>query len=159
MAVWKQPFTGHGLKTPSGGRLNYSWVAIGSGPSDANPLLVDHATVTTTESSSVTTVGTTAYNGFTDSYASPATISGTVEGYLAASDGNHATDPQSGRAGTRAYMIVTGGTFLVEGWILLSDYTVTLSANEICTVKFSFTYKALPIRRTLGFLQGGCPKP
>jgi hypothetical protein len=159
MAVWKQPFTGHGLKTPSGGRLNYSWVAIGSGPSDANPLLVDHATVTTTESSSVTTVGTTAYNGFTDSYASTATISGTVEGYLAASDGDHATDPQSVRAGTRAYMIVTGGTFLVEGWILLSDYTVTLSANDISTVKFSFTYKALPVRRTLGFLQGGCPRP
>ena len=159
MAVINRPFTGYGIRTANGGRQNYSWCAIGSGPADANPLIIEHGSITATESASVTTLGTTAYNGWTDSYASTATITGTVDGYLSASDGDHPSDPVSGRAGAKAYMIITGGSWQYEGWILLSDYSVTVSANEISTVKFSFTFKAVPVHRTLGFLQAACPKP
>lgn len=155
MAYLNRPFTGRGYKTSTGTRVNYSWCTVGTGPTDASPLIVEHGGITTSESSSITNVGTTAYNGWTDSYASPATITGAVEGFVTASDGTHTTDPVSVRAGTKMYLIVAAGTWSYEGWILISSFDVSANSNDMVSVKFGFTFKTAPVKRTLGIYQGG----
>jgi hypothetical protein len=160
MAALNRPFTGHGFIAGNGNRVNYSWCAVGTGPTDSNPLIIEHGSISATESATITTIGTTAYNGWTDSYSSPATISGTVDGFITASDTYHTTDPVTVRAGTKAYMIITAGSWTYEGWILISNFNISVNANEIASVQFGYTFKTVPVKRTLGFYQGGaCIKP
>jgi len=155
MANINRPFTGRGYRTTTGTRVNYSWCSVGTGPTDAYPLIVEHGGITATESASVTSIGTTAYNGWSDSYAGTATITGSVEGYVTASDGTHATDPTTVRAGSKMYLIVAAGTWSIEGWVLISSFDVSANSNDMVSVKFGYTYKTAPVKRTLGIYQGG----
>ena len=166
MAAINRPFTGSGFNTGFGSGItagvpvNYSWAAIGAGPTDAQPVVLEHGSMTASETSPVTTIGTTAYNGWSDSYAGVATITGTINGFLAASDTDHTTDPISVRAGTRGYLIVTAGSWTYEGWILINSFDIAVDADELVTVAIGYTMKAVPRHRRLGFYQGGgCGRP
>ena len=164
MAAINRPFTGYGFFTGPGPtgitRVNYSWAAIGSGPTDTNPLVLEHGSITATESAQITTIGTTAFNGWSDSYAGPTTITGTINGYLAASNTDHATDPVSVRAGTKGFLILTAGTWTYSGWMLISSFDISVDAGDFAAVSVGFTMKAAPTARRLGFYQGGgCVRP
>jgi hypothetical protein len=160
MAALNRPFTGRGFIAGNGNRVNYSFCAVGTGPSDANPLIIEHGSISATESSSITTIGTTAYNGFTDSYSGPTTISGTVDGFVTASDTDHTNDPVSVRAGTKMYLIITAGSWTYEGYVLVSNFNISVNSSEMASVQFGYTFKTVPTKRTLGFYRGGaCNKP
>lgn len=166
MAAINRPFTGSGFFTgfgsgsQSGSRVNYSWAAIGYGPDDTAPVVLEHGSITATESAQVTTIGTTAFNGWTDSYAGPTTISGTINGFLTASDTDHATDPISVRAGTKGYLILTAGSWTYTGWILVNSFDISVDADELAAVSIGYTMKAVPVQRRMGFYQGGiCNRP
>lgn len=159
MAQINRAFTGFGYNTPSG-RRGYSWVAIGTGPADANPLVLQHGSMTLDESVNVQTVETTAFNGYSDCYSSSSTIAGKISGFLAASDGDHATDPVSIKTGTRAYVEINAGTLTLTGYCLITKFGWTVDVSDFATVDVEMQFKGVPVLRKAGFLAGvGCNRP
>lgn len=159
MGQINRAFTGFGYNTP-GGRRGYSWVAIGTGPTDQNPLILQHGNMDIDESVNVTPVETTAFNGYTDCYSGSSTITGKISGYVAASDGDHATDPVSIKTGTRAYIEISAGTLTLAGYCLIKGFSFKIDVNEFVSVEVEYQFKGVPNLRKMGFLAGvGCLRP
>lgn len=159
MAQINRAFTGHGYWI-NGNRTGYSWAAIGTGPADANPLVLQHGEMSIDESIILTSIETTAFNGYSDCYSGSSTITGKISGFVAASDGDHNTDPISIKTGTRAYLEIRAGTLSLIGYCLINKFNWTISQDDIARVTVEFQFKGVPVTRRAGFLAGlGCNRP
>lgn len=159
MSQVNRGFTGYGFHI-NGVRQGYSWAAIGTGPTDPQPLVLQHGSLKINESTDISTIETTAFNGYTDCYAGGTTITGTIDGYIAASDGQHQSDPVSIKSGTRAYLDIQAGTLGLNGYCLIGEFDFTIDQNDFARVTIGFQFKGVPVTRRYGFLAGvGCNRP
>ena len=161
---FRRVFTGAGVPSPAGYRMNFQWLGISSTlPVNGNysPLVftsIVNGSIQFSEQSNVVTLQTTAWNGFVDGYAENAVISGTVRGfaqgtYLAPAP----VSPVLPNTGRVWWMKILIGTIYYEGKTLISGLDIASDLEEVVTVVFNFTFIGLPRTTQVQYLTGGNP--
>jgi len=144
MALINKPFSGSGLLTPTG-RVAVQYASIG--PYNANgtistpDYIFNHATLKISESSSLKTYETTAFNGYNFSIKGGTTIEATLDGYIQADSSTPANTTYTPlSSGELYYMQIYAGSLRYEGAVRTStiDLSIGTSDNAVVSMKFQF---------------------
>jgi hypothetical protein len=156
-------FTGRGYKTTGSSiRVSYQWFGMSSaGPAtpgdwDTIPYIgILNAFGSYTSSASITSYGTTAFNGFIDATVGSTTMTGSVTGYIASSDTQPAPVAITQSEHSKLWYIkMLAGTMAIEGRALLSDIQIGFDVNAAIEVSFGYTLIGIPRQAQFNFLAG-----
>lgn len=144
MALINKPFTGRGIPTPTG-RVSVQYASLGpyhaNGTISTPDYVFNHATLKITESSSIKTYETTAFNGYNFSIKGGTTIEATLDGYIQADDTTPANASYSSiNAGDLYYLQLYAGSLRYEGAVRMVsiDGSIGVQDNAIASLKFQF---------------------
>ena len=152
MALINKPFSGSGLRSPTG-RYSVQNAAIGTyyanGTIPTPSIVFNHASLSISEKSSIKTYETTAFNGYNTTVKGGTSIDATLEGYVAAyqADGNSTLAPLNNatlNAGDLAYLFIQAGSLRYEGGVRIESIDSRISVNEDTTVSIKFVFHNKP---------------
>lgn len=145
MAALNKPVTGYGLRSLLGSRFSYSWASI-------NGIAIEHGQIRLSESAPVSSIQTTAYNGYTWAYAECTTLKGSIDGYVAADDGTARPAAFAGNipsTGIKVPLIFVVGASEYQMSVYLDKIDIESDSDGICLVKIDWTSAGVPTRRNV----------
>lgn len=151
MGILNRSLTGSGLSGFLGTRFGFARCTLAG-------LTLETGTMTVRETGPRTTVGTTALAGYTYSFAATSTISGSIEGFAAATDANGITGPdfQSNLppVSVPVALVMTAGGFQIAGTVLLDSLEFATGPNDMNVLKWDWVMVGAPtIRRIYGMTE------
>lgn len=148
MALINKPFSGSGLTTSSG-RVSVQYAAIGTyyanGTIPTPDYVLNHASIKISESSSLKTYETTAYNGYNVSVKGGTTIEATIDGYIQADSATPANASYTSlNAGELYYLTLRAGSLRYEGAVRLVSFDGSVSVSDSTTASMKFQFYGIP---------------
>lgn len=148
MALINKPFSGSGLLRP-GGRVAVQRAELG--PYNANGVIsspdyiFNHATVKISETSSLKTYETTAFNGYNFNIKGGTTIEATLDGYIQADDTTPANISYTPiTAGNLYYLAINAGSLRYEGAVRVVSFDGSIGVSDNTTASLKFQFYGIP---------------
>lgn len=158
MDILRTIFTGAGLAYPGGGRVSYQWLGIGQYILNQPPVYESlvNGSIQFKESATATSLPTTAWNGFTDGYVGNSTVSGSVQGWVKASDTAPTSNGVRQSMTSQLYwMKILIGSLYYECVAAITDLDFKSAPSEDVEVTFNFTFIGQPVAAQFTPFTGG----
>ena len=140
-------FTGIGLAFPGGTRVSYQWLGYAVFVEGQTPIYQSlvNGSIEFKESANVSMFPTTAYNGFQGGTVGTSIVSGSVKGWVQASDSTPSPQgPAQSFTSQRYWLKILIGTVYYECVSAIQDVDFRSSPDEAVEVTFNFTFLTLP---------------